>query len=396
MDSTMSSSSSTLDLQVELGNTFGALFIGVVLAAILFGLGSVQAFIYFQTHTGTGTIFYKLVVVFLWILDALHLTFIIHCIYYSLVINYANIDALTYVVWSFKLQVVVGVLIISGVHILYVHRIWIVSQGRPRAFPVIVAIFVFLCSGAFIVLIWAVCVSTEEINYEWALYLALGSSTSIDILIASSLCYLLATSRTGFSNTDTFISKLMGYIINTGCLTSICSLASIITCAVMPKSFIYLGVEFLLAKLYINSYIALLNARYYLQSNTDVTDLTEPPIRYNVHNPQNDTPQASQKSLIEHEVVHPIRPVQVVRVSHCITLGKRKTKWCALTMTAACVDGGDGFFLCGVDGFFLCSVNGEYYCQCQLLPFGTAVSIFFCKGLVFILVKFVESSVNAD
>jgi hypothetical protein len=31
----MSSSSSTLDLQVELGNTFGALFIGVVLAAML-------------------------------------------------------------------------------------------------------------------------------------------------------------------------------------------------------------------------------------------------------------------------------------------------------------------------------------------------------------------------
>jgi len=42
-------------------------------------------------------------------------------------------------------------------------------------------------------------VSTEAIHYHWTLYSALGSSTSTDIVIASSLCYLLATSRTGFS-----------------------------------------------------------------------------------------------------------------------------------------------------------------------------------------------------
>jgi len=42
-------------------------------------------------------------------------------------------------------------------------------------------------------------VATDQIHYEWALYSALGSSTSTDIILASSLCYLLATSRTGFS-----------------------------------------------------------------------------------------------------------------------------------------------------------------------------------------------------
>ncbi|KAG1734420.1 uncharacterized protein EDB91DRAFT_1250932 [Suillus paluster] len=37
----------------------------------------------------------------------------------------------------------------------------------------------------------------------------------------------------------------------------------------MPKNFIYLGVEFLVAKVYVNSCIALLNAQYYTQSNAD-------------------------------------------------------------------------------------------------------------------------------
>lgn len=39
----------------------------------------------------------------------------------------------------------------------------------------------------------------DLVSIEWMTYLSLGTATFIDILIASSLCYLLATSRTGFS-----------------------------------------------------------------------------------------------------------------------------------------------------------------------------------------------------
>lgn len=110
----------------QLASTFGVLFIGVILAAILFGVTNVQAFIYFQTHShgGTGITFYKLVVICLWIFDALHLALIVHCVYFYLVINYANISALTEIVWSAKLQVVVFAFSVFAVRLLYVHRIW--------------------------------------------------------------------------------------------------------------------------------------------------------------------------------------------------------------------------------------------------------------------------------
>lgn len=38
------------------------------------------------------------------ILDALHLALIAHCVYFYLVINYANISALTEIVWSAKVS----------------------------------------------------------------------------------------------------------------------------------------------------------------------------------------------------------------------------------------------------------------------------------------------------
>ncbi|KAG0709139.1 hypothetical protein DFH29DRAFT_1074883 [Suillus ampliporus] len=290
----MSSSTQDIIPQLDLGNTYGALFIGAILAAMLFGVTNIQAFIYFQTHRGTGKTFYKLAVILLWILDALHLALIVHGIYYTLVTNYGNIAVLPVLVWSAKLQIPVDMLIIWGVHFLYVHRIWIVSKGRSRVLPITVGILVVLGSGVAISLVWGISqvqLFADLIKLAWATYSTLGTICFLDVLIASSLCYLLATSRTGFSRQGAVLSLRGSDVLTTGCVTryssstslhiltyisySVFSLTAIITCAVMPNNFVFLGVEFLMVKLYVNSYIALLNSRYYLQVNAHNIDPSE-------------------------------------------------------------------------------------------------------------------------
>lgn len=326
----MSSSTQNLIPQPQLGNTFGALFIGVVFAAILFGLSNIQAFFYFQTHKDTGISFPKLAVAWLWMLDALHLFLIVHCVYYYLVAHYADFNALTEIVWSFKVQIAIDVIIVYGVHLLYFHRIWIVGKGRSRVLLMAVGVIVTLASGVAIALIWAVyqChVFSDLVKIEWATFMALGTITFVDFVIASSLCYLLATSRTGFSSTDSIITKLMAYIINTGCLTSVCSLSAMITCAVMPHNFIFLGVEFLVAKLYVNSFFALLNARYYLQPAPENSHFSDVHMHHGIYRPelnvvasQDEEFQGSRKNMFKHPgdgVMHltrsavPHRPIEV-------------------------------------------------------------------------------------
>ncbi|KAG2071896.1 hypothetical protein BDR04DRAFT_478233 [Suillus decipiens] len=327
----MSSSMQDLTPQLHLGNTFGALFIGAACAAILFGLSNIQAFVYFQMHKGTVISFLKLVVALLWMLDALHLFLVFHCVYYYLVAHYADIGALTEIVWSFKLQIVVDVIIVYGVHLLYLHRIWIVGKGRSRILPMTVGAIITLGSGIAITLIWAVyqCHAFSDlIKIEWATFMALGAITFVDFIIASSLCYLLATSRTGFSSTDSMITKLMAYVINTGCLTSLCSMSAMITCAVMPRNFVFLGIEFLVAKLYINSFLALLNARYYLQPVTEINHSSEVLVHHGIYRPelnimasQDEEFQGSRRSTFKHpgdddviEFTHsatPHRPIEV-------------------------------------------------------------------------------------
>ncbi|KAG2088392.1 uncharacterized protein F5147DRAFT_53897 [Suillus discolor] len=133
--------------------------------------------------------------------------------------------------------------------------------------------------------------------------------------------YFLATPRTGFFRMDSFINKLITYTVNTGCITSIGSVATIVTCAAMPNNFIFLGVRFLVAKLYVGSFLALLNARYSLQGNANNIDSVnthhtrqflyrpEPHIRV----PQVEELQASRENICKHldDEADFTRPVQI-------------------------------------------------------------------------------------
>ncbi|KAG1857996.1 hypothetical protein C8R48DRAFT_775453 [Suillus tomentosus] len=310
---------------LQLADTFGALFIGAILAAILFGVTNVQVFIYFQTHIGTGITFYKLVVIWLWTLDALHLAMIVHCIYFYLVTNYGNVIAFTVIVWSFKAQLVIAVVTIYVEHLLYVHRIWTISKGRSKFLPITVGIAVVLASGVAIVILWCIFqkinVFTDFLNYEWALYAYLGSVAFVDILIASSLCYLLTMSRTGFSR------RVIGllHIKNDGLYHQYRLFDERVFNGsyhfTMPNNYISEAVQFLLLKLYVNSFIALMNTRYYAQPNADAMHSSEYHVRHDVYRPklhigasQDEDLKASQKSMYSHpdEVSHIARPGQAV------------------------------------------------------------------------------------
>lgn len=80
---------------------------------------------------------------------------------------------------------------------------------------------------------------------------------------------------------------------------------------------------------YVNSFIALMNTRYYAQPNADAMHSSEYHVRHDVYRPklhigasQDEDLKASQKSMYNHpdEVSHIARPGQAVVVSGCATV----------------------------------------------------------------------------
>jgi len=88
---------------------------------------------------------------------------------------------------------------------------------------------------------------------------ALGAAS--DVLITVVLCTLLHRARTGIRSSDTMINILIAFSVQTGMLTSLCAIASLIAITALPNSFIYICFYFFMGRLYCNSLLATLNVR---------------------------------------------------------------------------------------------------------------------------------------
>ncbi|EIN09260.1 hypothetical protein PUNSTDRAFT_134420 [Punctularia strigosozonata HHB-11173 SS5] len=192
-----------------------------------------------------------------------------HTIYYYTIDNFANELALLYVVWSMKLQIAITALFIPCVQSLYAWRVWKL-RGDDRILPFIV--FLTVIGG------WIVgCMSTRDAyrlhtfkdflgrSTRATIFADFGISTSVDTAISFTLCFYLYRTRSDFPRARSIIHSLMYYVVATGLLTSACAIVILVTFAVMANNFIYLSMEILLSKLYLNSFLAMMNARHVLR-----------------------------------------------------------------------------------------------------------------------------------
>jgi len=89
-----------------------------------------------------------------------------------------------------------------------------------------------------------------------------------DIYITVSLTFILRGERTGFKHTETLIRKLTAYAINRGVLTTALQISQFFTYVLLPETtFVWAIFHFVGCKAYVNSLLAILNARHYLRTH---------------------------------------------------------------------------------------------------------------------------------
>ncbi|KIM79360.1 hypothetical protein PILCRDRAFT_565401 [Piloderma croceum F 1598] len=247
-------------MTVTVGNTWGSIYLGVVFAAIFFGITSVQSYNYYLRYPQDWRV-YKISVGALWILDIVHLALSTHIGYHYLIIDFGNLLAFTTVVWSQKAQITVHVLIIMIVQSLYALRVWKLGAGyNERLVPLVVTLSVLAVSVVGIilsVLAWRNKSFLTIYQISWAIDTSFAMSTASDIAIAVAMIYYLLKSRTSFASTNSKLASLIQYSIGAGVATSACSLSALIAYLVMPDNLIFLAIEFSLTKLYVNSLLAM-------------------------------------------------------------------------------------------------------------------------------------------
>jgi len=112
---------------------------------------------------------------------------------------------------------------------------------------------------------------TGSFSITWEAYTSISLATCTDLLIAIALCfYLYRTRRGGYKTTNSILTRLCLYAISTGSLTSLWCIACLTAFVKNPQSFFFLAFYLPQSKLYVNAFLASLNARERLRGKATV------------------------------------------------------------------------------------------------------------------------------
>jgi len=229
-----------------------------------------QTLMYFQEYTADMPRI-KIMVFSVWLLDSLHTSMVFASNWIYLMEHYGDPSVTNVIPWTMGLTIVITALITFLVHCFFAHRVLMLSRYNWWITgPLVVLAFVRL---------GAAMVSTIEMisggsfslfveKYGWVFTLGLSTSSILDILISCALLYYLRKSRTGFSSMDQIINTLSLYSIESGVIPCLITILSLICWIRMPQNLVFLGMHFVISKLYANSLLATLNARAHMRARS--------------------------------------------------------------------------------------------------------------------------------
>ncbi|KAI0694314.1 hypothetical protein C8T65DRAFT_57246 [Cerioporus squamosus] len=257
-------------------DVMGGLLITIFVACILYGMTTLQTFIYSQKSNKDG-LFLKSLVYAVWFMETLHTAFCIKFIYGYLVSGFGDFLNFVRVDWGVGAAVLCSVLVGLCVQGYYIWRVWIVS-GKAVAWTVTIVIFTLARIGFGI--------GSTALSYmipDWVRLRnlasglttvsgGLGCAALVDILVALTLTFYLKRGslwETGSfyqQQSNNMVNKILLYTVNTGALTGTASMACVIMFACKKDSLIFLGFFAIQTKLYANSFLGSLNARSHIRS----------------------------------------------------------------------------------------------------------------------------------
>ncbi|KAI0086853.1 hypothetical protein BDY19DRAFT_959064 [Irpex rosettiformis] len=267
-------------MKATIQNTYGAALVGCIFAAFLYGITCIQTCIYNMIFTKESRTMRAMVNI-LWVVDTIHLSCVLSTMYFFLISGRRRPPG-SGTLWTD------GALIIASntsdflVRCIFMQRIVHLSGNRRLCVTLLGT--PSIVSAAFGIFYGVVTVShppsaLAEQAVSFSVYSGLATSVVADVGISMTLCWLFWKMGHGVETAYPLMNKLRLFTIQAGVLPTMLALASLITYAVYPQTFMYMGIFFVLPKATLNSMLAMLNARKRLREVLPSKSLRLPMVR---------------------------------------------------------------------------------------------------------------------
>ncbi|KAN0127621.1 hypothetical protein V8E53_014599 [Lactarius tabidus] len=134
---------------VDIQDTYGCTFIGLAISILLFGITVCQTWIYFWHYSKRDRKPLQFFVLFIFFLDAVHTILCFYTVYWYVILNFGNTEALAYNMWAMNAQINFTALIEYLVQLFYARRIYVVSKSIiiPAIIVLLGTIYLVLALG---------------------------------------------------------------------------------------------------------------------------------------------------------------------------------------------------------------------------------------------------------
>ncbi|KAJ7447109.1 hypothetical protein B0H11DRAFT_2248533 [Mycena galericulata] len=257
-------------------NTLAGIYAGGYIAAILYGLTTLQAFIYLTSaRTSKDPLILRALVGALWILDTVDSVGIGASIFRIIVVDPTEgtvLSGSTY--WGVSLSTGIETVMETVIRGFYCHRIWKLSHGNILATGVASAMTVIAAGNVQLLVV----LGPDAITSQAVLTYGFGATYVLaDVILALTLVILLWRMNPAqvVKSTSNLVHSLVVYIVTTGVLTSLVAICVLVVYET-TAGLAYAGVRMLGGKMYFNAMLGTLTLRPTMHAKMRQT-VEEPP-----------------------------------------------------------------------------------------------------------------------
>ncbi|KAG2142398.1 hypothetical protein DEU56DRAFT_733676 [Suillus clintonianus] len=252
---------------------YGAMLVGGLLAFNLSGCVSMQFIVYCRTYFRESWLYKRMSMGFR-LLDLSHSALVAVALWDSIIATYGDLDKLDIIPWYVYSDPTASASLRTEFSYVSYFSLFIgfhalMSAGSAKEAR---------CSNSDCRLSLQ-SYHTFFQRFSWIFTLGLLISALVDIMITTFMCYILRKNDQHLqSNTIRIIDALTFWTIQNGSMTSAATISTLLCWKIMPQNRIFLGLHFVVAKLYANSLLATLNARKQIWNGKQYTTATDQPM----------------------------------------------------------------------------------------------------------------------
>ncbi|KAI0089823.1 hypothetical protein BDY19DRAFT_87392 [Irpex rosettiformis] len=234
--------------------------IGTFINIFLYGIMVTQCFMYFSRYQ-SDRMWMKVLVSVLLVTDTLNCVFDIWWIYDALIKHFADETALINSNWVFSTSPAIVGVVATIVQLFFAWRVKVLTNNWAAVTLIIVTALASVVGGVgSAIYIHYIPAFAEFQRFRAIVIVWLISAVICDCTVTAALTWHLRKHKTGFSNTDDILNRIIRLTVQNGLLTAVWAMIDLITFLATPTG-LHLLFNIPLAKLYTNSLMSSLNSR---------------------------------------------------------------------------------------------------------------------------------------